>query len=84
MTNDSHYLNSAVFLMKFRLEFLNNCIIFIHIYKILTKEVEKQQMNLKWRALIELGCLGCHQAVGYPKMEFSFYAVKILPTYNVT
>ena len=31
-----------------------------------------------------LGCLGCQQAAGYPKTEFSFYAVKILPTYLVT
>ena len=29
-----------------------------------------------------MGCLGCKQAAGYPKMEFLFYAVKNLPSYR--
>ena len=31
-----------------------------------------------------LGCFDCKQAAGYPKAQFLFYGVKIIPTLPVT
>ena len=47
-------------------------------------EVEELQTDpQKSRVPTWLGCLGYQQAAGYPKTEFSFYALKNIPTYPV-
>ena len=45
------------------------------------KELQTDHQN--FRLPTWFGCLGCQQAAGYPKTQFLFYVLNILPTYPV-